>query len=598
MTTILLVEDNEINRDMLRRRLERKGYQVIIAVNGEEGVTKTQSDQPDLVLMDLHLPILDGWEATRQIKANPQTQQIPVIALTADAIVGEREKALAAGCDEYDTKPVDFARLVEKMDSLLKPVVPKPPEPVTLNYTQPLLSWTSLRQELELPIYSMISYSDMLLDASDESSSLSNDLQKIYVSALQLLKLVQGILNPVLLEVQQQDWTIDLFAPALRRELLTPLSTIIGYCELLLEEAPHDFVSDLEQLHNSAQKLLSLVNNLDSVLARHTQTSESSESKFLAWQPTQRTDFSLSESNHILIIAANTAIARQLERQGYQVKMATTKQQALEILPDATFDLILLEVNHTELLSDQKLKDVPILLIAASDQMPQVLQGIALGATDYLIQPFPSTLLRTKVATCLQAVQLREQVEHYQGVVEEFREQKQLEAELKQQVEALQFELEQVKRSSSHQVAEVVQTDDLQPEFPGVQSPNLPLKILLVEDNELNSDMLSRRLLRHGYEVVLASDGAEGVSKALSEQPQVILMDINLPVIDGWEATQRLKANPQTSRIPIIALTAHAMTGDREKALASGCDDYDTKPIELPRLLSKIEDCLKSSISR
>lgn len=592
MTTILLVEDNEINRDMLRRRLERKGYQVIIAVDGAEGVTKTQSDQPDLVLMDLHLPILDGWEATRQIKANPQTQQIPVIALTADAIVGEREKAIAAGCDEYDTKPVDFARLLEKMDSLLKPVASKPSEPMTLDHAQQSISWTSLRQELEPPIYSMISYSDMLLDAI-EDSSLSNDLQKIYVSALQLLKLVQGILNPVLLEVQQRDWTIDLFAPALRRELLTPLSTIIGYCELLLEEAPDDLAPDLEQLHNSAQELLSLVNNLDRVLARHTQQRESSDS--FAWQPTQKTDFSLSGSNPILIVAANTAIARQLERYGYQVKMTTTKQQALEILSDATFDLILLEVNHTELLSEQKLKAVPVLLIAASDQMPQVLQGIALGATDYLIQPFPSTLLRTKVATCLQAVQLREQVEHYQGVVEEFREQKQLEADLQQQVEALQFELEQVKRS---QVAELGQTDDLQPELPRVQSPNSPLKILLVEDNELNSDMLSRRLLRHGYEVVLASDGAEGVSKALSEQPQVILMDISLPVMDGWEATQQLKANPQTSRIPIIALTAHAMAGDREKALASGCDDYDTKPIELPRLLSKIENCLKSSISR
>ena len=114
MTKILLVEDNEINRDMLRRRLERKGYQVIVAVNGAEGVSKTQADRPDLILMDLHLPILDGWEATRQIKANPQTQSIPVIALTADAIVGEREKALAAGCDEYDTKPVDFATAAGK----------------------------------------------------------------------------------------------------------------------------------------------------------------------------------------------------------------------------------------------------------------------------------------------------------------------------------------------------------------------------------------------------------------------------------------------------------------------------------------------------
>ena len=123
----------------------------------------------------------------------------------------------------------------------------------------------------------------------------------------------------------------------------------------------------------------------------------------------------------------------------------------------------------------------------------------------------------------------------------------------------------------------------------------LPTKVLLVEDNELNADMLSRRLKRSGYEVAVASDGAEGVEKAFSEQPQVILMDISLPVMDGWEATQRLKADAQTRQIPVIALTAHAMAGDRDRALAAGCDDYDTKPIDLPRLLGKIEDCLERS---
>lgn len=119
-------------------------------------------------------------------------------------------------------------------------------------------------------------------------------------------------------------------------------------------------------------------------------------------------------------------------------------------------------------------------------------------------------------------------------------------------------------------------------------------KILLVEDNEMNRDMLSRRLERKGYEVIIAIDGAEGVTRALSDKPDLILMDMSLPIIDGWTATQQLKANPQSQSIPIIALTAHAMTGDREKALAAGCNDYDTKPIELPRLLGKIENLLKA----
>lgn len=118
------------------------------------------------------------------------------------------------------------------------------------------------------------------------------------------------------------------------------------------------------------------------------------------------------------------------------------------------------------------------------------------------------------------------------------------------------------------------------------------LRILLVEDNEMNRDMLSRRLARKKYEVLVAVDGAEGVAMARSEEPDLILMDMSLPVMDGWEATRRLKASPETGAIPVIALTAHAMSGDREKALEAGCDDYDTKPIELPHLLAKMEALL------
>jgi len=117
-------------------------------------------------------------------------------------------------------------------------------------------------------------------------------------------------------------------------------------------------------------------------------------------------------------------------------------------------------------------------------------------------------------------------------------------------------------------------------------------KILLVEDNEINRDMLSRRLLRKGYEIVMAVDGEQAVAMSRSESPDLILMDMSLPVFDGWEATRRIKAAPETKAIPVIALTAHAMAGDREKSLEAGCDDYDTKPIELQRLLDKMEALL------
>ena len=118
-------------------------------------------------------------------------------------------------------------------------------------------------------------------------------------------------------------------------------------------------------------------------------------------------------------------------------------------------------------------------------------------------------------------------------------------------------------------------------------------KILLVEDNEMNRDMLSRRLEKRGYTVVLAVDGAAGIAQAKAEKPDLILMDMSLPVIDGWEATKQIRLAPDIAATPIIALTAHAMSSDRDKCLAAGCDDFDTKPVELPRLLAKIEEMLK-----
>jgi CheY-like chemotaxis protein len=119
MSKILLVEDNEMNRDMLSRRLARKEFEVVIAVDGQAGIDMAASESPDLILMDLSLPVIDGWEATRQIKADPATQSIPVIALTAHAMTGDEQKALEAGCDDYDTKPVNLKRLLDKIDTLL-----------------------------------------------------------------------------------------------------------------------------------------------------------------------------------------------------------------------------------------------------------------------------------------------------------------------------------------------------------------------------------------------------------------------------------------------------------------------------------------------
>ena len=125
MLKILLVEDNEMNRDKLSRRLERRGYQLLIALDGEQGIAMAQSERPDLILMDMSLPVVDGWEAARRLKAAPETHAIPIIALTAHAMVGDREKAIEAGCDDYDTKPVEFQRLLEKIDGILSKATPR-----------------------------------------------------------------------------------------------------------------------------------------------------------------------------------------------------------------------------------------------------------------------------------------------------------------------------------------------------------------------------------------------------------------------------------------------------------------------------------------
>jgi PAS domain S-box-containing protein len=731
MPIILLVEDNEINRDMLSRRLERKGYTVIVAVNGAEGVAKTLSDKPDIVLMDMHLPILDGWEATRQIKANLQTRVIPVIALTADAIAGEREKALAAGCDDYDTKPVDLPRLLAKITKLLEPVVPQPPvrsshPPTDRNLQRSLL--IRLRQLLDSNIHQIIGYSDLLLDilGDRQQPDLASDIQKIHASGLQLMRLVQAMLNPVLADIQRQE--IDLFAPALRLEILTPLSTIIGYSEMLLEEATADLIPDLEQIYAAAQELLSMANNLDILVDSLASLPSIEPDDPLPEQSTVtelESIVSPAANSRILIfdddISNGKLLSRQLERQGFQVAISTMAQ-ALSTLATTPHDLILLDVSpETSCLQvlaqieQGQFRQIPVLLLAAPDEIDRVIRGIALGATDYLTKPIQSVLLRTKVTACLapqpqpaepgnfhhdlvenapigiyQATAagkylqvnpalvellgypdpetllaintdiaeriyvdrdryaefkclLAEHdrltgfeyqayrcdgdpiwvVEHaravrdvdgklvsYEGMVTDISSRKLAEAAISNQLATVQIELDNLKRSL--QVNEIVQTEYFQQlQAPNSQLPtprsapsevpatapadrsSLPLKVLLVEDNELNRDMLSRRLLRSGYTVVMATDGAEGVMKARSEQPDIILMDISLPVMDGWEATQELKANPQTAQIPIIALTAHAMTGDREKAFAAGCNDYDTKPIELPRLLGKIEGCLR-----
>lgn len=872
MPKLLLVEDNEINRDMLSRRLLRKGYEVAIAINGADGVSKALSEQPDLILMDINLPVIDGWEATRQIKANPRTQHIPIIALTAHAMEGDRAQALAAGCDDYDTKPVDLPQLLEKIEMLLAKTQSIAPGASVMSdislqdsrVQRALLS--HLRHELCTPMNAIIGYSEMLLEELkfQPDSSLANDLQKIYTCGTQLLSLANVILDPTQLEVSQLNRDINSFGATIRLELLTPLSTVIGYCEMLLEEASAEIVPDLDRIHAAAQRLLSMVNDivnlsrqqLQVIDTRGTGTSdllENSMSPTLVKQATntlralgvEQLNTQPPQGGHVLVVDDNETnrdlLSRQLERQGYSVAIAANGNQALQMLQTTSFDLILLdlimpEMNGFEMLGKLKTHDefyhIPVIMISSLDEIDSVVRCIEMGAEDYLSKPFKPVLLRAKITACLEKKRLRDQqvlylaqqliaettpvpvlisrlsdgailyanatastafacsndellnhsiqdfyvnqaehddiletlarsesIQHreiqckridgtpfwvtaslqpltfhgdatilsamsditarkqaedalrlaeenyrsifenalegifqstpdghfinvnpamarihgydsptammtavqeighqiyvepdsraefrrlveeqgnvtgfeyqvyrkdgdiiwasesaravrdgdgqllyYEGILEDVTQRKLAEARLKRQVEELKIEIDQSKRN--RQVEEITQSDYFQQlkadaerlrfdeDEPLEPAPPSPIKVLLVEDNEMNRDMLSRRLKRLGYEVLIAIDGAEGVALTLAERPNIVLMDMSLPVMDGWEATQQLKADAQTQDIPVIALTAHAMAGDREKALAIGCDDYDTKPIELPRLLHKMDALL------
>ncbi|PSN16638.1 hypothetical protein C7293_01480, partial [filamentous cyanobacterium CCT1] len=447
MPKLLLVEDNEVNRDMLSRRLLRKGYEVAIAIDGADGVSKALSERPNLVLMDIDLPVIDGYEATRQIKANPHTQHIPIIALTAHAMQSDRDRAFEAGCDEYDTKPVDLPQLLEKIERLLASAQPPQPQdanslPQDSRVQRALLG--HLRHELCTPMNAIIGYSEMLLDQikGQPDASLGDDLQKIYTCGTQLLALANVILDPTQLEVSQSPRDINSFGATIRLEMLTPLSTVIGYCEMLLEEASPEIVPDLDRIHKAAQRLLGMVNDivnlsrqqLQLIDASGTETADLRLDGTTAYSLFREAETTIRALNHspvdelslqggnILIVDDNETnrdlLSRQLEHQGYTVAVAANGRQALEMLQSSPYDLILLdlimpEMNGYEVLGHLKqhptLHAIPVIMISSLDEIDNVVRCIEMGAEDYLSKPFKPVLLRAKITAYLEKKRLRDQ---------------------------------------------------------------------------------------------------------------------------------------------------------------------------------------------
>lgn len=678
MTKILIVEDNEVNRDMLSRRLIRHDYEIIFALNGAEGVSKALAEKPDLILMDMNLPVIDGWEATRQLKANSQTRNIPVIALTAHSMQGDREKALAAGCDEYESKPIDFSRLLSKIESFIE----KTKSSFELNISQlnPYIQkalFSNLRHELCTPINAIIGYSEILLDGlkHQPNTNIYIDISKIFTSGHQMLTLANKLIDPAYFELNKEH-SFDDFGAKIRLEILTPLSTIIGYCELLVEEAGADFAADLERINTSAQKVLNMVNNIVNLAQQQLQAIDievmqtaASKEHFGQQLIADAAPIAIiiSRLSDGLIVYANAAAAltfvlpvaqlcnrhiqdflghtdydeitsalkrnetivnrelRTISASGTQLWMIASLQPLtfnseptiLSVLCDITDrkraeDALRIDAESYRSIFENALQgiyqatpdgqivfvnqsmamihgfDNPITMIETVNTINYKLyvdnewrssfrylleaQGQVIGI-EYQVYKYSGEIIW--IAESARAVRdANGKAIYYEGILEDITQRKIKELALQREIEELQTEINQTR--NTQQVTEV---------------GNAPT-ILLVEDNEMNRDMLSRRLKRSGYKVIIAVDGSEGVSLATTAKPNIILMDMSLPVLDGWEATKQLKANNNTKHIPIIALTAHAMSGDREKALNSGCDEYDTKPIEMPRLLDKITTLL------
>src|SRR6202047_406143 len=268
---ILLVEDNEMNRDMLSRRLLRKGFEVVMAVDGGQAVSMAESEHPDLILVDRSLPVIDGWEATRRVKAAKATAHIPIIALTAHAMSGDREKALSAGCDDYDTKPIEMPRLLEKIDALL--VRPRGYPTMAQNVTEPdqrleraLAAF--VRQDFGAPIATIIGLTEILIEDAQRNGDdlLVSDFDRIHAAGLLLQEQLSRLVDLATQNPFEFAGDFGAFKAKLRHDLRTPLNAVKGYGELIIEDARdngrEDLLADIGKLMDAADQLLGRIDKL------------------------------------------------------------------------------------------------------------------------------------------------------------------------------------------------------------------------------------------------------------------------------------------------------------------------------------------------
>lgn len=440
MARILLVEDSEVNWDMLSRRLRREGYEVLVATDGKQGVELALAEVPDLILMDMSLPILNGWEATRQIRAAPQTRAVPIIALTAHTMRGDREKALGAGCDDYDTKPIEFRRLLGKMQALLEKqamsMTHREPDPRHVK-AGPQGGHASIRHELGTPLNAIIGYAEILLESAREAGreDLVSDLEKIRTAGKQLVALLrESAGSSAAAQAQRNRDTID---TRLDFALRTPLNAIMGYTDMLLEDAEdqdqQDWIPDLQRIRTAAERFLTVLRaaadsaSLEVGMPGVEPETPASLSTALDETSTdhpprkEKASLKAAQQGNVLVVddieANRTILSHFLEQRGHRVAMAENGRQALGMLRLRPFDLVLLDVIMPEidgyevlqrLKSDDTWRDIPVIMISALDEIDSVVRCIELGAEDYLPKPFDPVLLNARISASLEKKWLRD----------------------------------------------------------------------------------------------------------------------------------------------------------------------------------------------
>jgi diguanylate cyclase (GGDEF)-like protein len=397
MPKVLLVEDNEMNRDMLSRRLVRRGFEVTVAVDGQQGVEIAQRELPDIILMDMSLPVLDGWGAPRLLKAGEATRSIPVIALTAHAMPADRDRVFEVGCDDYDTKPVDLSRLLAKVDRLLvgKPK-PRAKEPLTAE------ALAHLQHELKTSFNHILGHTEILLEDVEQ-----NGLQEIAPALGEIHSSGRALLDRIQRTLVQDKGVSAAQLQALESEIerLGKASDVLT--GKVREADAKEALADLERVSSAVQSLLSLVRQVGGEAGSEpAQAAAETE----AGPPESSPNLPGGATGRLLIVEDDAAnrnlLRRRLARHGYVVEVAEDGRAALAKIAQSHFDLVLLDqmmpgMSGVDLLTLLRAtyspSELPVIMVTAVDESQTVIEALDQGANDYVSKPVDMPVVMARI---------------------------------------------------------------------------------------------------------------------------------------------------------------------------------------------------------